>query len=83
MFIKMLLYPRWSSIFMLIDNRRVRTKRNYLKRKNARAHCEGDALKDIEGSSSPFLQVARNVTTEKYFQPRQLSRKSFTACALS
>lgn len=25
--------------------------------------------------------AARNVTTEKYFQPRQLSRESFTACA--
>lgn len=78
MFIKMLLYPRWSSIFDNGVSASTDKVMNYLKRKNARVHCEEDGRVKLA-----LLQVARNVTTEKYFQPRQLSRKSFTACALS
>lgn len=82
MFIKMLLYSRWSSIFDNGVSASTDKVMNYLKRKNARVHCEEDVLKDGRVKLA-LLQVARNVTTEKYFQPRQLSRKSFTACALS
>lgn len=81
MFIKMLLYPRWSSIFDNGVSASTDKVMNYLKEKCKDA-LRGRRVERREGQTR-LAASGRNVTTEKYFQPRQLSRKSFTACALS